>query len=62
MLDSYSPPPVHTTSILLHPLRKRQTNGLWLWMCERVLKWFILTMQTCVWTEMGGNNAFTKVR
>lgn len=28
MLDSYSPPPVHTTSILMCPLGERQTNGL----------------------------------
>lgn len=27
MLDSYSPPPVHTTSILLHPLEIDKLMG-----------------------------------
>lgn len=30
-------------------------------MCECVVKWFILTVQTCVRIEMGGDNAFVNV-
>lgn len=60
MLDSYySPPPVHTTSMLLQPQGRRGDGPrTWWW------RWsggFILTTAKCAWVKMGGDNALAEV-
>lgn len=49
MLNSYSPPPFQTTSILLCPLGKKQTNEPSICQYVSVVMWSILEVQTCVW-------------
>lgn len=60
-MNSYSPPPVHTTSILLHPIGKEKLMGFSVCEYVRVVKWFILTVPTCMWIKVGGENVFVNV-